>query len=149
MKRSGSLAILLIINILILTFAVIPHHHHRNLPCFKDDVHQHCMHAGLPVGHDAAAPDDGCCEHHHDSDEPVSCAIEDFIIFNDTDVKDILPYTFCLQFHPDTFLSDLFQATNPLLIPESLLLFRLPPYLFTYHPLFVNPGSGLRAPPFC
>ncbi len=141
-KRFGTIFLTSIINIIILIHVVIPHHHHGDVPCFKQDIEQSCC------SHDHNDSDHHNCTSHQHSDKDGSCCMfEKVLLLNGQNEKNEHQCDVCMHNH------------NNQLIQAVLLVFKYefyipegdwtenPPYLITYHSIDASRISGLRAPP--
>lgn len=133
-------------NFIILAHAVIPHHHHQQVPIYflhghhseKADAHHHDHDADKHC-HDADA-------HQHQSTTHDECIIgKDYV---KTDNGKQISSSGNGQPLPDFIVLFCLQAEN-----ETIELYGLPfrqtPYLLSFYTEYVSRSLGLRAPPFC
>lgn len=144
MKRTLSILMLLMANVLILAHAVIPHHHHDKVAVAiehfweEGDAHHH--------SHDGEA-------HHHDGPEDcfLTEALEEALVkdaFSEIEPLLIAPQLPLLQlFNWEAIVSDAAPAVEALQYLRHP--FRQKPYLTNVYLAFVANQLGFRAPPFC
>ncbi|MDL2243452.1 hypothetical protein LJB84_01230 [Bacteroidales bacterium OttesenSCG-928-J19] len=144
MKQFISILLIVTVNILFLTHAILPHHHHEGIPHLTFSVTHHDHHAG----------ETGCCcPEKKGSPCDASCALDgDIDVVVPTDEEDQHGPQICTLHHHD---HQLLQALLlPLLYDFTLptaqhRLRTAPPYLINYISDFQVRSLGLRAPPFC
>ena len=141
-KQFTSILLIITVNILFLTHAIIPHHHHGGIPHFTifNTHHQFDINE-----------EEGCCCSHEDTKTTQGCddgcAFEQSIDIISETKEDF--YCSDCSFHKvsDYVQAILFALADQLWIPEKEPDFRLPPYLISYHSIFASHSLGLRAPP--
>lgn len=144
MKRIISIPFILISVVLLLVFAVFPHHHHGGMPCLT-----------MEVCEDAKS----CCETHHHHDhggcsghEEGSCIIEDAVVVahlhNELQYKALQSDDCGLDsahYIPICFIvADLLNFADDALLPPEYPDGRQGDYTSAD----VSSPQGLRAPPF-
>ncbi|MDR2038144.1 MAG: hypothetical protein LBQ60_09490 [Bacteroidales bacterium] len=144
LKNSTNILLTLLVNAVLLTFTVVPHHHHGEIICFSlshIERHDNC---------------DATC--HHDAEETEDdtsagtdcCRISDWVLTHVEDHKHDIRCGCCTGNDNDypqlTVLFDLYE--EPLFIQKGLP-FRQTPFKETYLQEFVSCVLGLRAPPVC
>lgn len=144
MRKTVSICMLLIANMIILTHAVIPHHHHDKVAvaivrfCENNITHEHLFHNNEA--------------HHHESSEDcfmteaVSCAI---VKNSNNEIKLLCNI---LQINLKPLLLCNYLAVKNTLNTEALLYLRHPfrqkPHLTNTYFAFIASQFGFRAPPF-
>lgn len=138
MRKFISIVLVFTVNLLFLTHAVLPHHHHEGIPHFlfmQDHEHQH--------EHSA---DDCCCTPDNCNDD---CALDQEIdVIHETKDED----THCLlcsdsHDHTDFLLQAVLLYIYDFSLPDNEKEVRPPHYLISYHYDHAAQGIGLRAPP--
>lgn len=147
MKRFGIVFLSLIINTIVLIHMVVPHHHHGDLPCFKNHIEQSCCthnhnEHGRHTGHH------DCTSHEH-PEENVSCLFEQALLLNNQNEKNEHHCDVCLHHHNNHLIQAVLLSYNyEFYIPDKEKgSDNPPPYLITYYSINVSRISGLRAPP--
>jgi len=135
MKRAISLSFLLLVNMIILAHAVIPHHHHAG------EIHVVTAHHE----HDGNLPD----RHHSDDTHRFwLLTMVKVRLGNDKQINQSNDFDFAIDLLP-CFLP-LFSDDTILPIKDDVgLLFAYHPYLQSCHIEFISQSLGLRAPPVC
>ncbi len=139
MKRTIVFLFLLFVKCIILTHAIIPHHHHDQVTtCFPQNHHLDC---GRTYHHN-----DGDC--HHNSDHHIGECItrKEFTITNNDKLTNIIGN--CSKQLPNYHLLFYTQANNRTITLDGML-FRQKPCIPFYHVVFIFRSLRLRAPPFC
>ena len=147
-KKAIALSFLFLANAIMLTHAIIPHHHHNgvfftlatahhNHDCDSHNDHQNCD----------DTQSDRKCEYPFCDDNAEKCSLTTIYVkvsdnrqsfqLHDFDI-DLLP---CIL----TLLTDY----NAPLIDDVGLPFRQNPYLQSYHTEYISQSLGWRAPPVC
>ena len=154
MKRTFSIVMLLIANVILLTHSTIPHHHHDKVAVAivyfgEEETEHHHAHNGESHhhhGHDS----DG---HHHDG--PESCFLTETLeeaVVPDTSLEIAAPL------NSSHLLQHLLPAWEAVIIEAASAVdalqylrhpFRVRPYFTSVYLAFVESRSGFRAPPFC
>ncbi|WP_313380484.1 DUF6769 family protein [Proteiniphilum saccharofermentans] len=149
MKKAVAISFLLLANMIVLVHAVIPHHHHNQLPVSFDIVqHEHgdATHEHFPHNHDTQHPvPHGDNSHGHKVFEECILNQAYLKIGNDKQVAQLHNLDFTLLSCLLTPFSDSLTAVAGL----EGLPFRQNPYLLSYHTEFISQSLGLRAPPVC
>ncbi len=134
-KRATSIFLILLVNFITLAHAVVSHHHHNSLVCFKEqscqDIHQESDHHQ---------------EDHKHSNELNTCALKQAVVLPSNDIKlKCNSFDYRKDYH--NFYSNLFysKSDNSTIVP-SIILAKHPNRKSTYFNLLTN-SLGLRAPP--
>lgn len=132
MKRRGYIVwFLMAVSLIMLTAAVIPHHHHREVLCLQHDID--VCDTSFPVQKEnkdcqaCCVTKFFCSVPQHNINDIQPCDLPAIILFTVTDVLNLLPPE--LETHPGTFI-----------------------YIESLHGTRLIPSAGLRAPPselFC
>ena len=136
MKRAIAISFLMLATITIVAHAVIPHHHHAQIPVAFATAHHHDTHE-----HDSTHNCD-CNTHEH-------CNFEDCLLFNtivrannETQIKQFTDFAYAAL--------PLFSVYSTPDIDNAFgLPFRQKPYLISYLTEYISQSLGLRAPPVC
>ncbi len=138
LKQLISMVTATLLSFSLLTIAVIPHHHHGEMPCFSmNDQHEH---------HSDACSQEAC--HHHDhsaSDEPETCVLDQLVIAAANSSNEhsqlIAPAN-----HLDIAILCALCQYNFASVEKNPNLQGIS-YLIHYHSIFASHSLGLRAPP--
>ena len=123
-KKAISLSFLLLVSIVILAHAVIPHHHHR----------------GISFILEATYPE------HDDLNE--NCLLSNIYVKKSNNKQTFQLYD--SDYDPFPCILTLFLDNSTYQIKNNVsLLFRQKPYLHSNHTEFIARSAGLRAPPVC
>ncbi len=160
MKQFCTILLSIIINTIVLIHVLVPHHHHGNLPCFKEDIEQSCCSHHENAGNSshntldntADNNDNNTREHHgcsgHQHADDGSCPLEQVLLLNHQDGKDEYQCDVCLHHHNNHLLQAILLASNyEFNISFEETEIKEPPYLIQYHSIDASLISGLRAPP--
>jgi len=146
-KRFISILLIFTVNILFLTHAVVPHHHHNGIPHFTSlEIENHAQHE-----EHCCCPLDDNDEHQHSNEG--SCQLEqDINAIRVTGKEDCHCLVCCCNLHNHSDL--LLQATLLYFNPDFSFWEidekrQQPPYLINYHSIYASSALGLRAPPSC
>ena len=146
MKRFGILFLTFIINAVVVTQGIFPHHHHRGLPCFRNGIETNCC-----PDHCETEENTGChgCTPKESSDNNPCCLFKQLLLLNNINEKEKQACginIFHLQ-HP-LVLYVSWAVSFHLPIPDRGKGIDLPtPYYIAYCSVAGNRISGLRAPP--
>lgn len=142
MKQIVSILLIFTVNILFLTHALLPHHHHNGIPHLSFSVEKHHAHQG----------EDGCCcpsETENSCDQ--DCAFDkDLDVIAPTDDENHIGLLCCSSHTPDPMLLQavLFSLLYDFSLPDMEYRLRtVPPYLISYQNEYRSRTLGLRAPP--
>ncbi|MDR1738976.1 MAG: hypothetical protein LBR66_09225 [Candidatus Symbiothrix sp.] len=131
-----SIVMMLSVNMLILTHAVIPHHHHHGIPHFvlcenhAEDATDCCCHSDLPTGNNHCQleqPLDFFLAQHDDHHHCVICCLH--------------------HTHSPLLQAVLLSFSYDLTALKTQEPLRFPPYLISYTGNLPSDACGLRAPP--
>lgn len=144
-KQFLSILLIFTVNILFLSYAVIPHHHHSDngMPHFTLLNTEHADHQ-VPSGNNNC-----CCTHDSSPKEEGNCQLDQSIdVICDTE-KDYHTLICCYNSnHSDLlFQAVLLYYSFNIFPPEESCQNKIPPYLISYLSVDVNQIHGLRAPP--
>ena len=141
-----------LISLILMIYAVFPHHHHEGAPCFSQHAciqlfldHHSCEHSEAEDFHD-----DSCCGHKHVETEPNShtCELDNFVlIFNVVQGKTLHSTLLPSGFSKALYQAILWNLNFDFSMSEELASFRQLPYLIHYQSVFSGHTFGLRAPP--
>lgn len=141
-KKTLAISLILLANLILLAYAAIPHHHHKNEVCFEDS---HCHHHNDAHDHDAEGE-----SHDHDNSEGEHPCCE-LSQITATPLNQTKPEVKCIDFTDD------FKYSSHLLFTfENLNLARLLSaakikcridYSPTVNSQPLSLHTGLRAPP--
>ncbi len=141
--RHSCISFILVICVLIQTVALLLHHHHENIPCFKEDITLQCC-----SGHE----DNSCNKNHgQHENEGGHCVLEQLILANDqnsNNTQNAFRCNICMHDHNNQMIQAILLAFRyDFFIPLNKEKGQEPPYLITYHSEYINRIPGLRAPP--
>lgn len=125
-RRKFSIWFMLLVGVMMLSIEVVPHHHHKGVPCFE------IAGAEQPDSSDTDSDDTHACK----------CIAEFYAAETGGHTHH---ESYCNHFPSVTLLEDMLSFC--LLIPEQTLFTYIPVYIESRHATFVSCSSGLRAPP--
>ena len=136
--------LMMLAGICILACTIIPHHHHKNIPCIATVSLTECTH------HSEHTHSDFKCEHNHDnSGRPEECHIREYVASNRSSFSDS-------QLIPDPtegaeilVFDCLTPDINRILIDQEQSDFDNTPYKTDYISCILFSVISFRAPPFC
>ncbi|MDR2058494.1 MAG: hypothetical protein LBP83_09515 [Dysgonamonadaceae bacterium] len=135
-KKLASISLIVTVNILLLTFLAVAHHHHEGIPHFTWNERE---------TEQESTGSNSCC---HSNEKDESCRFEqNYIALKPYRKQSLSPSHFRWN-HPDNhFQIPLSAYTFDFSLPNTREPFRRPPYLAAYHSVIAHSGRGLRAPP--
>jgi len=136
-RRTTSVFIFLIVNSVLLTHAIIPHHHHFSLVCFENS---HCSTETEKHEHDTQKH-----EHNHDSNSD-HCVLKQAFIIPSQHLSQVSKCADSGNNHVDFQATLLFSTTNfGFILSHGLFTYK--PFLDSDYSRLINRRLGLRAPP--
>jgi hypothetical protein len=137
-KKFTAYSFVLLVNIILLTHAIIPHHHHESVVCVKQ---KHCQDDALPHDHNVAKHD-----HQHDSNKnSTTCILKQSVIVPTTQGKQLRSCDNFTDNHShDYYIISNFGYVDLQPVSEVGTCNSEFPSLFIS---FVTTSLGLRAPP--
>ncbi|MDH8700712.1 hypothetical protein M2138_000043 [Dysgonomonadaceae bacterium PH5-43] len=138
-KQLLSILLIFTVNILFLSHAVIPHHHHDGLPHFII-TEKHADHN--------PSSNNSCCCNHGEAEEEGSCQLDlgiDAILTTEQDYHNLVCCNDCS--HNDLLYQAILLYYNFELNLNCDYSNKIPPYLISYSSADVDGIVGLRAPP--
>jgi hypothetical protein len=140
-KKVTPIVFILLANILLLTHAVLPHHHHNKQVCL---IKSHCINDNNSKGHSS----DNESHNHDDENNSNDCVLKELIAISSNDWKQEFKFTASAHYQQDhaSFHYDLLnigeEAVTAILL-QSVSVHKVK-YSYTY---YVSASLGLRAPP--